>query len=124
MTLDYREIAVPDMSMVPAGRRRASSRIMVLAVSILLLAAGQSEFSSGMKGFSPEGVTAEVGWAAAKWGDAATDARAKNAKGKNVADRDAGSLATIGSGIGARDLWQKKDTDGRAITGQGVTVAL
>jgi serine protease AprX len=68
--------------------------------------------------------TVVVGWAAAKWGDAATDVNAKNSKGKNAPDLDAGSLATVTTVIGARDLWQQKDASGKAITGQGVTVAL
>ena len=63
-------------------------------------------------------------WTASKWGDSATDAKAKNSKGQNLASQDAGSLATIASTIGARDLWNSKDSNGRAITGQGVTVAL
>jgi serine protease AprX len=66
---------------------------------------------------------AQVGWASSKWGDPATDAKAK-VEGKNSPGQDAGSLATVATAIGARDLWKKNDADGRAITGQGVTVAL
>ncbi len=63
-------------------------------------------------------------WATAKWGDPGTDAKAKDPAGKNKPSQDAGSMATITTAIGARAVWKKKDPAGRAITGQGVTVAL
>jgi serine protease AprX len=63
-------------------------------------------------------------WTAAKWGDPATDAKAKDKQGKNAPSQDAGSLATVTTAIGARDVWKSKDSAGRAVTGQGVTVAL
>ncbi|MDQ1537471.1 MAG: serine protease AprX [Actinomycetota bacterium] len=42
----------------------------------------------------------------------------------NVPAEDLGSLYTVEKAIGARDLWTKKDTSGRPLTGKGVSVAL
>jgi len=63
-------------------------------------------------------------WTTAKWGDPGTDAKAKDSAGQNKPSQDAGSMATVTTAIGARAVWKKKDAAGRAITGQGVTVAL
>ena len=58
------------------------------------------------------------------WGDSAADKAAKNANGKNDPSADPGSLYSIEKAIGARDVWLTKDSSGRQVTGQGVTVAL
>jgi serine protease AprX len=63
-------------------------------------------------------------FADSKWGDKTADGVAKDAYGRNAAERDPGSLYTVEKAIGARSVWQKKDDTGRQITGQGVTVAL
>ncbi|MCE0540324.1 S8 family serine peptidase [Kineosporia rhizophila] len=63
-------------------------------------------------------------WTTAKWGDPETDAKAKDVGGKNKPSQDAGSMATVTTAVGARAVWKKKDSAGRAITGQGVTIAL
>jgi serine protease AprX len=60
----------------------------------------------------------------AKWGDPKADKAAKGPAGKNSANLDPGSLYTIESAIGARQVWQRQDASKRQITGQGVTVAL
>jgi serine protease AprX len=65
-----------------------------------------------------------VRWGQRKWGDKAADLDAQTASGKNDPSQDAGSLATVTTAIGARSVWGSKDSTGRAITGQGVTVAL
>lgn len=57
------------------------------------------------------------------WGDPAADKVAK-ATGVYRAPDDPGSLYNETRAIGARDAWSRRDTRGRAITGQGVTVAL
>ena len=59
-----------------------------------------------------------------KWGDATADSVSKDAYGKNAAEKDPGSLFTVGKAIAARNLWAKKDMSGRAVTGQGVGVAV
>ena len=48
----------------------------------------------------------------------------KDSYGKNQAAQDPGSLFTVEKAIGARGLWAKKDTSGRQLTGQGVSVAV
>lgn len=60
----------------------------------------------------------------AAWGDVKTDHAALNAGGEHEATLDAGSLYTVTRAIGARLVWKQKDDNGRAITGQGVTVAV
>jgi serine protease AprX len=59
-----------------------------------------------------------------KWGDKGADIKALDLYGKNEAKKDAGSLFTITTAIGARALWETKDASGRPVTGQGVTVAV
>jgi len=59
-----------------------------------------------------------------RWGDREADEVSKDTFGANQADKDPGSMYTVGKAIGARALWEKKDESGRALTGQGVTVAV
>ncbi len=59
-----------------------------------------------------------------KWGDSTADSMAKDAYGKNAAEKDPGSLYTVEKAIGARNLWTKKDSRGRQVTGQNVGVAV
>ncbi|MEO7261101.1 MAG: S8 family serine peptidase [Jatrophihabitantaceae bacterium] len=59
-----------------------------------------------------------------RWGDDAADKTARDQHGRNKADADAGSLYTVENAIGARSVWQQRDSASRQITGQGVTVAL
>jgi serine protease AprX len=97
----------------------------VLAVSSVVTATSTVvPATSTVDSASPVPSPASDGWAAKKWGDPATDLNAKDPKGKNAPALDAGSLATVGTVIGARDLWKQTDDAGRAVTGQGVTVAL
>lgn len=120
--------------MLLSGRHRSWLRIPALAIGAALFTAAPSSCAPTVVGHwsaaaAPSPLTDSTAadpptWAAAKWGDSATDGNAKNSKGKNVASQDAGSLATIVTTTGARGLWQTKGPDGRAITGQGVTVAL
>jgi len=60
----------------------------------------------------------------ARWGDTLADAVARNPLGRNDASADPGSLYTVERAIGARSVWQQRDSANRQITGQGVTVAL
>ncbi|MDQ1487291.1 MAG: serine protease AprX [Actinomycetota bacterium] len=63
-------------------------------------------------------------WARSTWGDAKADSAAKDVSGKNDPAKDPGSLYTVTTAIGARAVWSHTDASGRAITGQGVTVAV
>ena len=58
------------------------------------------------------------------WGDLTADLTALDNAGHNDPSADQGSLYTITSAIGARNVWKQQDNHGRQITGQGVTVAL
>lgn len=59
-----------------------------------------------------------------KWGDATDDSIADALTGLYGPALDPGSLYTITNAIGARAVWSQKDSSGKAITGQGVSVAL
>jgi serine protease AprX len=63
-------------------------------------------------------------WAGSKWGDPTADTASKDSSGKNDPRKDPGSLYTVTTVIGARALWSQTDANGRALTGQGVTVAV
>jgi serine protease AprX len=58
------------------------------------------------------------------WGDSTADASSEDANGNNDPTKDPGSLYTVTKAIGARSLWSSLDSGGKAITGQGVTVAV
>jgi len=58
------------------------------------------------------------------WGDLSADLSSLDATGTNYPVLDPGSLWTVTAAIGARSVWLQQDTTGRAVTGQGVTVAL
>src|SRR5690349_10977144 len=76
--------------------------------------------ASAATGKPPKGAAVEGTF----WGDRHADRMALDVYDKNDAKRDPGSLFTVTSAIGARDLWRLKDDQGRAVTGQGVTVAV
>jgi serine protease AprX len=59
-----------------------------------------------------------------RWGDAGADAAGLDGYGRNDVRKDAGSLYSVTRGIGANVAWNSLDATGRAITGQGVSVAL
>jgi serine protease AprX len=58
------------------------------------------------------------------WGSTVADDSAMNADGVNDPTKDPGSLYTITNAIGARSVWTLRDAKGKAVTGQGVTVAV
>ena len=59
-----------------------------------------------------------------QWGDATVDYVALDSHGVNQPQLDPGSLLTVGNAIGARSVWGQHDANGKAVTGQGVTVAV
>jgi len=59
-----------------------------------------------------------------QWGDSKADDVSDGAGTTYDAARDPGSLYTVTRAIGARSTWAQKDAAGRAVTGQGVTVAV
>jgi serine protease AprX len=58
------------------------------------------------------------------WGDPKADRVSQDLDGANEAQLDPGSMYAVGRAIGARKLWRAKDSSARALTGQGVSVAL
>jgi serine protease AprX len=96
--------------------------IALVAVAAVLTAPIAGAFGSHHASPAPRAQAG--GWAGGAWGDADADQYAKDMTGKNDPAKDPGSLFNVTTAIGARALWNSKDANGRAITGQGVTVAL
>ncbi len=59
-----------------------------------------------------------------QWGDATSNHLAVDDHGVYQANQDPGSLATVDNATGAKGLWGQHDPSGKAVTGQGVTVAV
>ena len=115
----------------PAGIRW---RLTALAVAALLpcsVGFGESAAAAAADIVTPAGPMAAAAvrsatdnWSGGKWGDATADNAAKDAYGKNAAEKDPGSLYTISEAIGARKRWKDRDNLGRQFTGLGVGVAV
>jgi serine protease AprX len=94
---------------------------IAVSVPTAAVAAETSGDLAAVVGETEEELAAVVG---TLWGDEEADEDAQNLLGRHVDLLDAGSLYTVTSAIRARQVWQTKDAAGRAITGQGVTVAV
>ncbi|GAA1883487.1 S8 family serine peptidase [Lapillicoccus jejuensis] len=109
----------------PRPRRRRRALAVTAVSSAAAFALGPSSLPGPAAAPPPASRPVDgTDLAGGKWGDASADGVAKDAYGRNRAERDPGSLFTIGRAIGARGLWAKKDRAGRPLTGQGVAVAL
>jgi serine protease AprX len=64
------------------------------------------------------------GFRASTWGNSKADRMSADPSGKYSAALDPSSLYAIENAIGARGLWAQTDASGRALTGQGIGVAL
>jgi serine protease AprX len=73
---------------------------------------------------APKPPTAKISALVDQWGDSTIDHLAIDGKGIYQPTLDPGSLATVTQAIGARGLWGQHDSSGKAVTGQGVTVAV
>ena len=103
------------MGVVWSGPQKWAAATMSLAIAATpLVAATVASAAVSL----PKGVHGTL------WGDKDADFKSLDAYGKNDARADPGSLYTITTAIGARALWATKDSTGRAVTGQGVTVAV
>lgn len=105
------------------GRRTtgiAVAGLCVLAPALSISGPGSLTASAGAVG--PD--SGRSSFTGDRWGGPKADAAAKGAGGRNAAASDPGSLYTLEKAIGARTVWSQKDSTGRQITGQGVTVAL
>ncbi|MDQ1738786.1 MAG: serine protease AprX [Pseudonocardiales bacterium] len=110
------------MSSDSASLRAARAGVIGLASLGLSLAA--STFISPSSLQAPAGSVRHTSFNDAQWGDSLADLLALDSLGRNRAEVDSGSLYTVGKAIGARAVWQQRDSANRPITGQGVTVAL
>jgi len=102
--------------------RRSAAAILVGAVAVPVLSAAPA-----LAGPAPAPAPAPKGKITVmldQWGDPVTDKVSKALDGRYRSEQDPGSLFTLTTAIGARKVWPQKDASGRALTGQGVTVAL
>src|SRR4051794_25749326 len=72
----------------------------------------------------PKPLPAKIAALQDQWGDATVDHVALDSHGVNQPQLDPGSLLTISQAIGSRSVWGQHDPSGKAVTGQGVTVAV
>ena len=103
-----------------AAARAGVVGLASLSLSLAALHARQPVAGAGNRRPGP----ATASFNDARWGDSLADKLALNALGQNNASADPGSLYTVERAIGARAVWQQRDSANRQITGQGVTVAL
>jgi serine protease AprX len=103
-------------ALASASAASASVASTALASTALAERSPAAAATSVLLGASP--------WASSKWGDPSADTASKDSFGKNDPRKDPGSLYTVTTAIGARAVWSQTDASGRALTGQGVTVAV
>jgi serine protease AprX len=105
------------------GRSRCAAVTVGLAVGLSPLAVAGPAWAGEAPAPKPvKGAAKVVGTI---WGDATADAASLDPTVRKYdPKRDTGSLFTVTNAIGARSVWGQKDASGRAITGQGVTVAV
>jgi serine protease AprX len=110
---------------MPTPHRTARTRRLGAVVAALGLATGLAAFAVAPPAGAarPAPHTTSSDWGDASWGDPLADLLSL-LNGKYTASLDPGSLFTIENAIGARAVWNQTDSQGRQITGQGVTVAL
>src|SRR6185503_8925594 len=106
---------------------RWEGAVATAAIAVVMCVPAISAQAVDGEGASPrsDAVGGTVGgFSGGKWGDTTVDSVSKDAAGTYQAERDPGSLYTVSKAIGARSLWVNKDESGRALTGQGVSVAV
>lgn len=106
------------MGVIWTGPQRWVALAVSGAVGLTTMAVGPASAAE------PKPAKGKVAVVGTVWGDQKADKSALDSYGKNDAARDAGSLFTITTAIGARDVWRTKDATGRSVTGRGVTVAV
>jgi len=100
------------------------ARAGVIGLASLGMSLAASAFVSPTLGQAGPGSVQHASFNDARWGDTLADALALNFRGLNNPESDPGSLYTVERAIGARTVWQQRDSANRQITGKGVTVAL
>ena len=104
------------------GTRAAA--VATAAVMCLPAIPAHAVVDDGASARSEAMVATAGGFSGGNWGDRTADRVSKDAHGTYEAEKDPGSLYVVDKAIGARSLWAKKDGSGRALTGQGVSVAV
>jgi serine protease AprX len=105
--------------------RWGAAATAVVAATALAAPVGQTQVAAVESVRSDSKVAVSTnGFSWGSWGSEKADAVALSPTGTNQPDKDPGSMYTVGKAIGARALWAKTDKSGRALTGQGVGVAL
>lgn len=101
-----------------SSRSLAAAGVALVAVPVLSTVgyAGQAPAAKPPNG--------RIGVLQDQWGDHKADRLSKGSDGAYRAEQDPGSLFWVTKSIGARAVWSQKDAAGKAVTGQGVTVAL
>ena len=98
--------------------QRAGIAVVTTVVGLSPMMLGASAASA-----APPPMTGNGFGVSGAWGDPVADTVAR-VKGRNFVAADPGSLYTVESAIGARKVWTKRDSAGRQLTGQGVSVAV
>jgi serine protease AprX len=106
------------------GRALAAMAVGLVAVPTVLSTAAVAGPAPLKLLKLPKAVKGEITVMQDLWGDKSTDKVSRSSDGVYRAEQDPGSLFTVTKAIGARSVWSQKDAAGRAVTGQGVTVAL
>src|ERR1700712_2701674 len=112
------------MATCSEGTSLRAARAGVIGLASIGLSLAASTFISQSSVSASAGSVTHSSFNDARWGDKAADKLALDKRGRNSADADPGSLYTVENAIGARSVWQQRDSLDRQITGQGVTVAL
>jgi serine protease AprX len=105
------------VTMACAAVLAAGTSLSAVPAGAVVSAAGQSPSVQGDS-------VVTSGFSGGKWGDPTADTASKDTYGAYAAQKDPGSLFTLGTAIGVRDVWKLHDGAGRVVTGQGVGVAL
>jgi serine protease AprX len=109
------------LKFLPSHSTRWCAGATAALTAVLFVSAGQAQLNGGG---SAAGVAGAGNFSWGSWGDEKADRVSADASGTNQAVLDPGSMYTVGTAIGARGLWAKTDKSGRALTGQGVGVAV
>ena len=99
-------------------------RIAFASVSTVMLLGPIASAASAATLAAPKPLSAKVSALVDQWGDATIDHLAVDVTGKYQPSLDPGALSTVTQAIGARAVWGQHDANGKAVTGQGVTVAV
>ncbi len=111
--------------MVWTGPKLAALAAVALTGPVVFAGPALAAVTPAQAPAKPTAGRAADSWQHGRWGDYLADLLSSNGSSKGYdPTRDPGSLYTVTKTIGARHVWGRFDSEGRRITGQGVTVAL